>query len=111
MPKQSEKEPLTASHILTQTELKRRLREFKEQRGAEFHLVALGYFGSYARDEARPDSDVDVVFETTHPNLWATSIMKQDLEAWLDRPVDVVRLHNYLRPSFRARLEREVVYV
>jgi uncharacterized protein len=111
MREQAEKEPLTTNHVLTQTELQRRLREFKEQRGAEFHLVALGYFGSYARDEARPNSDVDVIFETTQPNLWTTSMMKQDLEEWLDRPVDVIRLHNYLRPSFRARLEREAIYV
>jgi uncharacterized protein len=103
---------LTASaEVLSQSELQRRLREFKEQRGTEFHLIALGYFGSYARGEARPESDVDVVFETTHPNLWTTSIMKQDLEQWLDRPVDVIRLHNYLQPGFRARLEREAVYV
>ena len=62
-------------------------------------------------DPARPESDIDIVFETTHPNLWMTSIMKQDLEEWLERPVDLIRLHNYMRPAFRARLEREAVYV
>jgi len=97
--------------ILTQERLETLLREFKEQRGAEFDLTALGYFGSYARGEARPESDVDVVFETTRPNLWTTSIMKQDLEEWLDHSVDVIRLHRHMRPSFRKRLEREVVYV
>ena len=102
---------MASDYILSQTELRRRLREFREQRGADFHLITLGYFGSYARGEARPDSDVDVVFETTKPNLWMTSIMKQDLEEWLGRPVDVIRLHNYLNPRFRARLESEAVYV
>ena len=97
--------------VLTQSELRTRLREFKEQRGAEFHLTALGYFGSYARREAHSKSDVDIVFETTHPNLWTTSIMKQDLEEWLNHPVDLIRLHRYMRPSFRERLEREAVYV
>ncbi|MBI3958135.1 MAG: nucleotidyltransferase domain-containing protein [Chloroflexi bacterium] len=96
---------------LTQAELRARLQVFKEQRGPEFHLTALGYFGSYARREAHPESDVDIVFETTHPNLWMTSIMKQDLEEWLERPVDLIRLHRYMPPAFRARLEREAVYV
>jgi len=102
---------MTTEHILSQAELRKRLREFKQQRGTEFHLITLGYFGSYARDEARPDSDVDVIFETSHPNLWLTSIMKQDLEEWLGRPVDIIRLHHRLHPHFRARLEREAVYV
>ena len=96
---------------LTQVELYTRLQAFKEERGSDFHLTALGYFGSYARDEASPASDVDVVFETTEPNLWMTSIMRQDLEEWLERPVDLIRLHRYMRHSFRERLEREAIYV
>ncbi len=96
---------------LTQADLRTRLLAFKKQRGAEFQLTALGYFGSYARGEAQPESDIDIIFETTHPNLWMTSIMRQDLEEWLDRPVDLIRLHRHMRPGFRARLEREVVYV
>ena len=97
--------------VLTPLELQTRLREFKRKRGAEFHLTALGYFGSYAREEARPDSDIDVVFDTTQPNLWTTSILRQDLEEWLGRRVDVIQLHKYMRPSFRTRVEREAIYV
>lgn len=97
--------------VLTQAELRGRLQAFKEEHGTQFHLTALGYFGSYARGEAHSASDVDVVFETTHPNLWMTSIMRQDLEEWLDRPVDLIRLHKYMHPGFRARLEGEAVYV
>ncbi len=96
---------------LTQAELSARLQAFKKEHGPQFHLTALGYFGSYARGEARSESDVDVVFETTHPNLWMTSIMRQDLEEWLERPVDLIRLHRYMRQSFRERLEREAIYV
>ena len=96
---------------LTEKELQTQLRAFKEQRGTEFALTTLGYFGSYARGEAGPSSDIDIVFDTSSPNLWSTSIMKQDLEEWLDHSVDVVRLHKYLHPTFRARLEHEAVYV
>ena len=96
---------------MTQEQLIKLLSEFKERWGAKFHLTALGYFGSYARGEARPDSDVDIVFETTEPDLFMTSILKQDLEVWLNRSVDVIRLHPYLHPKFKARLENEIVYV
>jgi predicted nucleotidyltransferase len=102
---------MTRKKVLTQAELRTRLQRFKEERGPEFDLTALGYFGSYARREAHPESDIDIVFETDHPNLWMTSIMKQELEEWLERPVDLVRLHKYMHPAFRTRLEREAIYV
>ena len=97
--------------VMSQEQLRTLLGEFKEKWGEKFHLTALGYFGSYARGEARPDSDVDIVFETTDPDLFMTSIMKQDLEAWLNRSVDVIRLHPYINPKFKARIEKEIIYV
>jgi hypothetical protein len=97
--------------ILTPERLKARLREFKEQRGAEYHLQALGYFGSYARGEATAESDVDIVFETDVPDLLRTSCMLQDLREWLGREVDVVRLRGTMNPRLKARIEKEAVYV
>ena len=96
---------------LTPERLRARLREFKEQRGAEYHLLALGYFGSYARNEATAESDVDIVFETDAPNLFRTSSMRLDLVEWLGRPVDLVPLRGLSNPRLKARVEREAVYV
>ena len=96
---------------LTQENLQQLLREFKYQRGEALKLRSLGYFGSYARGEARPDSDVDIVFETDHPNLLTTSQLHQDLVELLGRPVDVVRYRERMNPRFKARLERESIYV
>ncbi|MEL6353512.1 MAG: nucleotidyltransferase domain-containing protein [Cyanobacteria bacterium J06627_28] len=79
--------------------------------GADYHLKKLGFFGSYARNQATADSDVDIVFATDRPNLFKTAMLKQDLEALLDRPVDVVRLHQYLTPGFRDRIDQEAIYV
>lgn len=97
--------------VIAQEQLQQLLREFKAKWGDQFNLTALGYFGSYARGEARPDSDVDIVFGTTNPDLFKTAILKQDLEVWLNRSVDVIRLHSYLNSDFKARLEHEVIYV
>lgn len=102
---------INSQKVMSQEQLSQLLGEFKERWGAKFHLTALGYFGSYARGEARPDSDVDIVFETTDPDLFRTAIMKQDLEVWLNRSVDVIRLHPYLNPKFKARIEQEIIYV
>ncbi|MFO1430076.1 MAG: nucleotidyltransferase domain-containing protein [Candidatus Competibacteraceae bacterium] len=92
-------------------ELRALLKAFKERYGTQYHLLTLGYFGSYARNEATTDSDVDVVFTTDQPDLFTTALLKQHLEAYLDRPVDVVRLRDAMNAKFKARIEREATYV
>ena len=96
---------------LQPTELRALLLAFKEQHAEEYHLRALGYFGSYARNEAGDESDVDIVFDTDAPNLFKAAMMKQDLEAWLRRPVDVLQLRGLTNLRLKARIEKEAVYV
>ena len=97
--------------VLSTDQLRALLKAFKEQHAEKYHLRALGYFGSYARNEATPDSDVDVVFQTDHPDLFLTAMLKQDLEAILNHPVDVIRLRDAMNPRLKARIEREASYV
>ncbi len=97
--------------ILSPERLRTLLATFKERHGQEYRLRALGYFGSYARNEATAESDVDIVFETEAPNLFRTSRMRQDLVEWLGRPVDVVRLRRMMNPRLKARIQKEAVYV
>jgi predicted nucleotidyltransferase len=97
--------------VLRAERLQALLREFKEKHAAEYHLLALGYFGSYARGEASENSDIDVVFETDAPNLFRAVVMRQDLEALLGRPVDVLQLSGLTNAKLKARVEREAVYV
>jgi len=94
--------------VLRQEQLQALLKAFKEQHA---ELRALGYFGSYARNEATEDSDVDIVFETDEPNLFKASAMRQELEDLLGRPVGVVRLRGLMNPRFKARVEKEAIYV
>jgi predicted nucleotidyltransferase len=97
--------------IISPEELKQLLREFKSQRGESLHLTAIGYFGSYARGEARPDSDIDIVFKTDYPNLLLASRLRLDLVELLNRPVDVIRYRENMHPGLKARLDREAIYV
>ena len=97
--------------VLQPAELCALLKSFKEQYAQEYQLRALGYFGSYARNEATPDSDVDVVFQTDRPDLFMTAMLRQDLETFLGHPVDVVRLRDSMNPRLKARIEREAAYV
>jgi uncharacterized protein len=97
--------------VMTTEDVLARLKAFKESRQAEYCLSSLGIFGSFARGQARDESDVDVVFETSEPNLFRTSRMKQELEELLARRVDVVRLRERMNPRLRVRIIREARYV
>ena len=102
---------MTEPEVLAPERLRALLVEFRRQRGERYRLRALGYFGSYARGAARPDSDVDIVFDTDAPNLFRTAMLRQDLEAWLGRPVDVLQTRGLANSRLKARVEREAVYV
>lgn len=97
--------PLTTEEILA------RLKVFKEQHQDEYSLISLGVFGSFACGQANEDSDVDIVFETSKPNLFRTSRMRQELENILNRPVDVVRLRERMNPRLKQHILRGARYV
>ena len=76
------------------------------------HVVEAYVFGSSVRDEARPDSDVDILVRFDKPRgLFAFVKTKLDLEDSLGgRTVDLVHL-DALRPEFRSHVERERVQI
>lgn len=74
------------------------LRQHKAALAQRYGLRRLGVFGSVARDAANAESDVDIVFEATTPNLFNTVRLKHELETLLTCRVDVVRLREYMNP-------------
>jgi len=87
------------------------LHQFKQDYAEQYSILKIGVFGSIARDEAREDSDVDIVFETNEPNLFRTASMKAELENLLARRVDVVRLRKRMNPHLKQRILREARFV
>lgn len=87
------------------------LTDFRKKHGDRYDLTALGYFGSYARGEAQPDSDLDIVFQSDKPNLLKTAILKQELEEIMGCSVDLVRWRETMNPSLKVRIEEEAYYV
>ena len=87
------------------------LQRFKQEHGDEYGIIRLGIFGSVARDEHTEESDVDVLVEAPVMSLLSRIGIKQHLEEMMGVPVDVVRKTDYMRPRFKARIEREVMYV
>ena len=74
-------------------------------------IERIGLFGSFARDEARADSDIDILITLTKPDLFLYSTITRQLETVFGRHVDLISSKSRLPESFRNHLEKEVIYV
>ena len=66
-----------------------------------------GSHGATAHNQATASSDVDVWVGLDPPAPYATVHLKQALEELLQRPVDLVRLHERMNPALRRAILRE----
>ena len=81
----------------------------REELRERYTVTRIGVFGSFARGEQRPESDVDVVVELAEPTFDHYVDLKFKLEEVLQRPVDLVMMET-LKPRLRPIIEQEVVY-
>ena len=72
-----------------------------------YKLKRIGLFGSVARGEATPKSDVDVWVELDPLLPYATVHLKDELEQLLRRRVDLVRIRDSMNPDLRQAILRE----
>jgi uncharacterized protein len=74
-------------------------------------VTSLALFGSVARDEAGPDSDVDVIIDVRHPfSLFDLAAVHLRLEEILGCRVDVAT-EGGMRPRYRERIEEDLIHV
>ena len=89
-------------------ELKKLLIAHREELDS-FGVEELLVFGSVARGEARPDSDVDLMVRFSRPTGVFTLVhLKDCLESIIGRPVDLVTEAG-LRPWMRDSVRKEAV--
>jgi predicted nucleotidyltransferase len=74
---------------------------------SRFGVKSLGLFGSIARGDASPDSDIDILVEFDTPSFDHYMELKFYLEELLGRSVDLV-LKGSLKPALRDHILREV---
>lgn len=69
----------------------------------------LGLFGSYARGEATPESDLDFVVELSDKSFDAYMDLKNFLEELFQSRVDLVTVGS-IKPRLLPIIQREAVY-
>ena len=98
--------------MLTPEEIIRFLKENKSHFKNRFYCSEIGLFGSFARNEQKNDSDIDilVVFETGTPNLYnVEQELKEYLENYFKRDVDICS-KKWIRPVFKPMVLKEAIY-
>jgi uncharacterized protein len=76
-----------------------------------WQIIELSVFGSAARNEMRPDSDVDLMVKfapASKVSLWDLVTLKDDLAAIFDRDVDVITQWPVENPYRRASIAKDL---
>ena len=99
--------------MLAQNQVIRYLSANKQSICRKYHLKKLGIFGSYARNEQTPASDLDLLveFEDNTPDL--TNIKKNlrtEIQSIFHVSVDICR-EKYIKPIFRQQILDDAIYV
>lgn len=88
----------------------KRLIQIKPQIKVKYHVASLALFGSFARGDFTPESDIDILVEFSQtPGIEIVDLVN-DLEALLGKRVDLVS-KKALKPRYLEVIERELINV
>lgn len=87
------------------------LSDHKEILEHQFGVTKIGLFGSYARNEANEESDVDIAVEIEAPNKFRSFFgLKRYLETNLYPKIDL-GIESALKPIAKEFVSKEIIYV
>lgn len=95
----------------TTSEYLQLLSAYMRDKASSYGITRLAIFGSVARGEQTEDSDIDICFEGTAPNLLTFSRIKHELETLLGCPVDLIRLREHMDEFLKKEITKEALYV
>ena len=99
--------------MLTQQNILNFLSENKLFLREQFHVVKIGIFGSFARNEQNPDSDIDILIEIEN-NVSNVYDLKWNLREFLknqfQRDVDICN-SKHIKPYAKDYILKDAIYV
>jgi len=85
----------------------------KERFRSEYHVRRIALIGSFARQEQKPESDVDLLLdlEPDTPDIYQVKRrLRTELETAFGRHVELAS-ERYLKPYYKEEILREAIYV
>ena len=99
--------------MVNQTQILDYLLANKQNISLKYHLIKLGIFGSYARNEQTAESDLDLLveFEENTPDLTdKKELLRKEIQSIFNIRVDICR-ERYIKPIFRQQILTDAIYV
>jgi predicted nucleotidyltransferase len=90
--------------------IKKVLSEIKPELERRFHVSAIGVFGSYARGDQKPDSDIDIIVDFNRSVGVEFIDLADYIEGKLQSPVDLVSRKG-IKHGYLELIEKDVAYV
>lgn len=86
------------------------LSSHKQELEDRFSITKIGLFGSYARDCANKDSDIDIAIESQKKDFFLREELREYLESNLKKSVDIGYLDS-IRKYYKNKIEKDIIYV
>lgn len=96
--------------MLSRTDIESRLQAIKPVLAEKFHVIRIGYFGSYVHGQQTSESDLDLLVEFSEPVGWAFFTLEKFLEQSFGLPVDLVTT-DALKERIKDPILNQVIYV
>ena len=87
------------------------LKKFKAESASKYGITSLGLFGSFARNQQRETSDVDVFVTLKDSDFFVLERIKEELESLIHSNIDIVNYRDSLRNSFKQNILNDAIYV
>ena len=87
------------------------LKKFKAESALKYGITSLGLFGSFARNQQRETSDVDVFVTLKESDFFVLERIKEELESLIHSNIDIVNYRDSLRNSFKQNILNDAIYV
>ena len=87
-----------------------KLREYKPELQRKYPVSRLGVFGSYAREVATDQSDIDIAVEITAPMGLNFIEMADEIEDLFGVKTDVVPMRS-IKPEYLQYVKKDIKYV
>ena len=98
--------------MLTNSEILDFLEQNKTYFNQHFHIVKIGIFGSFARNEQTPESDIDIILDW-QDNTRNIFHLKKELKDFLQnnfkRNIDICS-EKWIKPVFKEMILKDVIY-
>ena len=90
--------------------MKKVLVEIKPELERRFHVSAIGVFGSFARGDQKPESDIDIIVDFSRSIGIEFIDLADFIEGKLDSRIDLVSRKSVKQPYLQS-IEKEIAYV